>query len=165
MRVIALLITLLLGLNLFAYFYRNDALGAYQVALKVLGVSPEQVPTILLAQEMQSGERRSTPVENKQPKKEASRDQEASGVEQCWQFKGDRATLKTLYQRMRELDIPVVLASAEVQSGSTEDSLIVAETENWQLDVSLATQLRADWPDVVRSQVDCNTVALGAELH
>jgi len=162
-RVLALLITLLFGLNLFAYFYREQAVEVYQSMLQIAGVAPEEVPTILLVGEIQDEEQRTKLVGNEVIEQVSSNQQ--AGAERCWKFESDSATLKTLYERMRKLDIPVALEDSELQANSTGSSLMVAETENWQLNADFATQLRADWPDVLRSKVDCNTVALGADLH
>lgn len=171
MRVVLALVVTLLLLNLFTYFYREQALAIYQYAAQRLGKGGEEVPGIVLLseQELAQSDATASGVDSGSEAiavKETSGDNKAatkySG--ECWKFESSGDSLETLYERLHALDIPASLQLAE--EGAEEFSaLVVEETRHWQLGPEIEERLKIDWPEVTWSSVDCAAIALGGNLH
>jgi len=170
-RVILVLAVTLLLLNLFAYFYREQAFEIYQSVAQLLGKEGEEIPGIVLLSEQESFQSEATADRADSGDaaiavKETSSDNqvatENSGV--CWKFESSGDSLKTLYERLHTLDIPADLQMAE-DGGEEFSSLVIEETGHWQLGPGFEERLKIDWPEVIWSRADCAAIALEGNLH
>lgn len=171
MRVVLILVVTLVLLNLFAYFYREQALDIYQSVAQRIGMGEEAIPGIVLLSEQKNDQseistNRSDTGDAVTSVNEASIDNtpETGHSQVCWKFESSGDSMETLYERLDALDIPAELQLAE-QGTEELSSLTVEETGHWQLSPGFEERLKIDWPDVTWSRVDCAAIALGGNLH